>query len=68
MVSVDQPLEEDLPAFEGRLADAMTRACAMTGDPDSVAQLSWDSLAERLLAGMGMGMGSSLANHREDLT
>ena len=54
MASVDEPLEADLPAFEQRLATAMTKACSMEGNPSSVEQLSWDSLAERLLESMNL--------------
>lgn len=48
MTSVDEPLEQDLPAFEQRLADALEEAFAMPCPITDVSALSWDALASRL--------------------
>ena len=48
MTSVDEPLEEDLPAFERRLADALEEAFAMPSPAVDVSSLSWDALGSRL--------------------
>lgn len=50
MTSVDEPLEQDLPAFEQRLADALEEAFAMPCPITDVSALSWDALASRLIA------------------
>lgn len=49
MVSVDEPLEEDLPAFAQRLAQAMQDAFAQPAVEADVSALSWDALGKRLL-------------------
>lgn len=49
MVDVDTPLEEDLPAFEARLAAALQRTLKEPRIPADTSQVSWDSLASRLL-------------------
>ena len=49
MRGVDDPVQEDLPAFESRLADALERA-AREGRPAEqfdVSALSWESLVTR---------------------
>ena len=48
MTSVDEPLEQDLPAFEQRLADALEEAFAMPCPVTDVSALSWDALGSRL--------------------
>ena len=50
MTSVDEPLEQDLPAFEQRLADALEEAFAMPCPVTDVSALSWDALGSRLVA------------------
>lgn len=50
MRGVDEPVKEDLPAFESRLADALERA-AREGRPAEqfdVSALSWESLVARV--------------------
>lgn len=50
MRGVDEPVKEDLPAFESRLADALERA-AREGRPAEqfdVSTLSWESLVSRV--------------------
>ena len=49
LLDVDTPVEEDLPAFEKRLADALERALAKPRVPCDTSRVSWDSLATRLL-------------------
>ena len=49
MHDVDNPIEEDLPAFEERLADALERALAAPSELCDTSQVSWDALAKRLL-------------------
>lgn len=47
----DEPLEEDLPDFEKRLAAAMEEAAACRlPDAEAVRTMSWDALCERLCA------------------
>ncbi len=49
MKAVDEPIEEDLPAFERRLADAVVECLAMPSRPACVNSLSWKSLTERFV-------------------
>lgn len=45
----DEPLKEDLPEFEKRLADAMEEAASRKlPDDEAVAAMSWDALCRRL--------------------
>ncbi len=49
MCGVDEPIEEELPAFEARLADALERAAreGRPADQFDVSALSWESLVAR---------------------
>lgn len=47
--NTDEPCEDDLPAFEGRLAAAMREALASDCCGCDVSALSWDALTARLL-------------------
>ena len=48
--SADEPVEEDLPAFEQRLAEAMEEAANVhLPDCEQVAKLSWEALCNKLL-------------------
>ncbi len=51
MDMVDEPVPEQLPAFEQRLASALDAALA-AGDPapPDMSQVTWESVAERILA------------------
>lgn len=54
MADVDEPLEQDLPAFEQRLAEAVERAVREAalqgrGTGCEVSHLSWDALGERMI-------------------
>lgn len=49
MRNVDTPYDEDLPAFEERLADALVRALKAPAVQADTSRASWDALAERLL-------------------
>ena len=49
MLDVDTPVEEDLPAFEERLAHALERSLHATCSPCDTSRVSWDALATRLL-------------------
>ena len=50
MVNADEPVPEDLPNFEQRLARAMESAqTAPLPDPALVGTLSWDALCEKLI-------------------
>ena len=49
--NADEPLKEDLPDFERRLAAAMEEAANhKLPDADAVGAMSWDALCERLCA------------------
>ena len=51
MRNTDEPITEELPDFEARLAEAMDRAAtAPLPDPTSVTHLSWTALCRKLLA------------------
>ena len=58
IVGADEPVEEDLPAFESRLAAAIERSAetAMNELAPScdVSRLSWDALARRILDVVGL--------------
>lgn len=45
---VDRPVEEDLPVYEQRLANAIQRSLQRPAYCGGVAHLSWDSLAQRV--------------------
>ena len=49
MQDVDRPCEDELPAYERRLADALARAIVLPPHPCDVTVLSWDRLAQRML-------------------
>lgn len=49
MKAVDEPFEEDLPAFERRLADAIVACLAMPHRPARVDSLSWEGLTRRFV-------------------
>lgn len=49
MLDVDKPIETDLPDYESRLATAIKHALTTQANPSSVAHLTWDDLAKRLL-------------------
>lgn len=49
MRAVDEPIEDDLPAFKQRLADAIVECLAMPHRPAFVGSLSWKSLTERFV-------------------
>ena len=49
MRDVDSPFEEDLPAFEERLTDALEQALKAPAASCDTSQASWDALAARLL-------------------
>ena len=49
MASVDEPYEQDLPAFKVSLARAIEEAFAAPAGDVDVAGLSWDALGERLV-------------------
>ncbi len=54
MLGVDEPDPADLPAFEGRLADAIERA-ALAGrpaEPFDVSVLSWEALTNRAVGAL----------------
>ena len=50
MRGVDEPVKEDLPAFESRLADALERAVreGRPAEQFDVSALSWESLVSRV--------------------
>ena len=50
MTSVDEPLVEDLPAFEKRLARAVAETCMMPRAQADMAHISWEGLAERIVS------------------
>lgn len=50
MVGVDEPLADDLPAFEARLADALREAALAPKKPADVGHLSWEGLTGRIVA------------------
>ncbi|MGN0071000.1 MAG: glycosyltransferase family 4 protein [Atopobiaceae bacterium] len=47
--NLDEPVPEDLPSFEERLAEALEEALAAPASACDVTNLSWDSLTERVL-------------------
>lgn len=51
MRGVDEPVKEDLPAFESRLADALERAVreGRPAEQFDVSALSWESLVSRVM-------------------
>ena len=49
MRDVDEPVEEDLPAFEGRLACALEQSLTAPPAVCNTSRASWDALAMRLL-------------------
>lgn len=49
IVNADEPVAEDLPAFERRLADAIVRALRAPRARCDLSHLSWDALAARVL-------------------
>ena len=49
MLNVDTPIEEDLPAFEKRLACALEHSLAAPRVLCDTSRVSWDALATRLL-------------------
>lgn len=49
MHNVDEPDEDDLKAFVDELEVALRRAFTLKPNPESVKNLSWDSLAKRLI-------------------
>lgn len=49
MQDVDVPLQDDLPEFVDNLANALEKAFDCEPNPKSVAVLSWDNLAKRLI-------------------
>ena len=51
MTGADEPVPEDLPAFEARLAEAIERAAAADADRADVRHLSWDALGAAMLEG-----------------
>ncbi len=46
----DEPVSDDLPAFERRLANALCQAASADAAPCSPAHLSWDALAGRVVS------------------
>ena len=50
VAGVDEPVKEDLPAFESRLADALERAVreGRPAEQFDVSALSWESLVSRV--------------------
>lgn len=52
MRRVDEPLPEDLPAFEQRLAQAIEHAIAAPCAPADVSDLTWEALTKRLVEGL----------------
>ena len=50
MECVDEPLAQDLPAFEARLADALRAAICAPARPCDTSSLSWERLTERAVA------------------
>ena len=50
MASVDEPLAEDLPAFEKRLARAVAEACMMPRAQADMAHISWEGLVDRIVS------------------
>ncbi|MDO4289803.1 MAG: glycosyltransferase family 4 protein [Eggerthellaceae bacterium] len=52
--NVDTPVDEDLPAFEQRLADAVECALAQPARPCDTSSLTWERLTERALAVLGL--------------
>ncbi len=50
MVGVDEPLAEDLPAFEQRLADALRTAVAMPARSCDTSDLSWEHVSQRAVS------------------
>ena len=55
MRGVDEPVKEDLPAFESRLADALERAVreGRPAEQFDVSALSWESLVSRVTCAFG---------------
>lgn len=49
IVNADEPVAEDLPAFEQRLADAIEHALRAPRSRCDLSHLSWDALAARVL-------------------
>lgn len=49
MRGVDEPLAQDLPAFEARLADAIGRADALARPRVDVTHLSWEGVTARIV-------------------
>ncbi|RNL19845.1 glycosyl transferase family 1 [Slackia faecicanis] len=50
MTTVDEPLADDLPAFEARLARAVAQACMMPRAQVDMAHISWEGLTERIVS------------------
>lgn len=58
--NADEPVPEELPAFEARLASAMEAAAkAPLPDREQVARLSWDALCRRLM---------TIFDHQEEIS
>lgn len=52
MRSVDEPLDDELPAFERRLADAIEACARMEAAPFDVSHLSWEGLTARIVSAL----------------
>ena len=61
MRRVDEPLPEDLPAFEERLAEAIGHAAGLSERPADVTSLAWEGLTARLTDALGRA-GQSRTN------
>ncbi len=46
---VDEPFEDELPAFERRLADAIEACILLEAAPFDVSHLSWEGLTARIV-------------------
>lgn len=49
MRGVDEPFEDELPAFECRLADAIEACMLLEAAPFDVSHLSWEGLTARIV-------------------
>ncbi|WP_415927917.1 glycosyltransferase [Slackia piriformis] len=49
MRAVDEPFEDELPAFEHRLADAIEACMRLEAGPFDVSHLSWEGLTARIV-------------------